>query len=458
MAKNLRMSPEKELLIGLIVSDEFIKQVEPIVHQKYLQASSSKTILTWVLEYYEQYAEAPKQFIQEIYEQHRPLIVEADASIIAKVLKHVSDTYATKDKYNVAYMIDRAIHYIDERKIILLTEEVETALASNNLVKANNLILTYNKISRTTRGETNLWEDKELVAEIFNNEQQEVFSMPGVLGEYMGAFRRGNLYSYAGIAKRGKTRWLAQTANIGAMQDCNVLLIELEMTKPEIGEILLNHFVRLPVRESVHVLPFFDEDTNEILHKETEFKQRVETNFTKWQRKARVRCAPLHVVVRTQASLKQLEDEILALEYYEGFIPDVIIVDYADYVEGEGYDSRDRTNNIWRGLKQWAKRYDCAVITASHLNGEAIRKDGDGANVGEDKRKLNHVAGMFILNQTPEEKQQGIMRIKATATRFGEYTEMDEVVVLYSYGTGRTYIDSRWKKDIPEYQNADQGE
>jgi hypothetical protein len=43
------------------------------------------------------------------------------------------------------------------------------------------------------------------------------------------------------------------------------------------------------------------------------------------------------------------------------------------------------------------------------------------------------------------------MRIKATATRFGEYTELDEAVVLYDYGTGRTYIDSRFKHDIPNY-------
>ena len=452
------MTPEKELLIGLIVSDEFIKQLAPIVHTKYLQATSSKTILGWILEYYEQYNEAPKQFIQEIYEQHKTVIAEADASIIAKVLKHVSDTYTLKEKYNVVYMIDRARFYIDERKLTILIEEVETALLTKNLSKANNLVLTHNKVAKIERVETNLWEDTEIVSDIFNDEQQEVFSMPGVLGKYMGAFRRGNLYSYAGIAKRGKTRWLAQTANIASLLGCNVLLFELEMTKPEVGEVLLNNFVRKPRRAGAYNLPFFDADTNEILHKEVEFDQRTETNFTKWQKKARVRCSPLRLVVKNSTTLEHLHDEVLALEYYYGFIPDAILVDYADMIVGQGYDARDRTNNTWLGLKNWAKEFDCAVVTATHLNGEAIRKDGDGANVSEDKRKLHHVSGLFILNQTQEEKQQGIMRITATAERFGEYTEMDEVVVLYSYGTGRTYIDSRWKADVPEYQNEDKGD
>jgi len=79
-----------------------------------------------------------------------------------------------------------------------------------------------------------------------------------------------------------------------------------------------------------------------------------------------------------------------------------------------------------------------------------LKKDGDAYNIGEDKRKLHHVSGMYILNQTENEKKLGMMRIKATATRFSSYTELDEVTVLYNFSAGRTYIDSRWRSDIPD--------
>jgi hypothetical protein len=59
---------------------------------------------------------------------------------------------------------------------------------------------------------------------------------------------------------------------------------------------------------------------------------------------------------------------------------------------------------------------------------------------------------MYILNQTEEEKRDKIMRVKAVATRFGEYTSLDEVVVLYNYAAGRTYIDCRFKNEVKEYQ------
>jgi hypothetical protein len=210
--------------------------------------------------------------------------------------------------------------------------------------------------------------------------------------------------------------------------------------------------VRKPKYDSILQIPYFNED-NTVLYKNVSFTGYTEEEFNAWTNKGSILGAPLHIVVKNpvDATLEALEEELLKLEYYEGFVPDVIIIDYADIIQGKGYDARDRVNNIWVGLKTWAKKYHCAVITASHLSGEALKKDGEAYNIGEDKRKLHHVSGMYILNQTEEEKRNGIMRIKATATRFSSYTELDEVVVLYNFSAGRTYIDSRWRKEIPEY-------
>jgi hypothetical protein len=446
-----KMTQEKELIIGMIVNDEFIKQISTILNVSYLQASSSRTIATWCLDYYANYKQAPKEFIQDIYLQHKKYIAESDAEIIANTLQHVSETYATKDKYNVAYMIDKAILYVRERRLALLQDALEREVVSGNLDKAENLILGYNKLTRSEHRITNMWDNKTLISRIFRRENTDLFKMPGVLGELMGYFRRDNLYSYAGIAKRGKSRWLSQTATLASLQGCNTVLIELEMSEEEIYEITMNNLVRKPPNDCVLTIPYFGED-NAVLHKNVEFKGYTEGDYHTWAKKGGIIGVPLHIVVKNpmEATLASLEEELLKLEYYEGFIPDVIVVDYADYIQGKGYDQRDRVNNIWSGLKSWAKRYHCAVITASHLNGDALKKDGDAYNIGEDKRKLHHVSGMYILNQTENEKKLGMMRIKATATRFSSYTELDEVTVLYNFSAGRTYIDSRWRSDIPD--------
>ena len=100
----------------MIVSNDFIKQIAPILNVAYLQASSSKLIARWCLDYYDNYSKAPSELIQDIYLQKSQLN-EEDSIIIAKVLSHISETYASteKDKFNIPYMIDKASNYIRQK-------------------------------------------------------------------------------------------------------------------------------------------------------------------------------------------------------------------------------------------------------------------------------------------------------------------------------------------------------
>lgn len=453
-----KLTLEKELLIGLIVSNDFIKQIAPILNVAYLQASSSKLIARWCLDYYDNYSKAPSELIQDIYLQNKSQLNEEDSIIIAKVLSHISETYASteKDKFNIPYMIDKASNYIRQRRLVLLQEQLDHDIVTNNLDKAENAILSYNRISKVSYRETNLW--KKDVSGIFNTESYQLFKMPKALGQLQGYFRRGNLYAYAGVAKRGKSRWLAQTAAVAALNRCKVLYISLEMDEIETDDLLLNTFIRSPLSkessEPIEVtIPRFSEE-NTILYDTVQMNPPTEKMYHKYQKKLSMLCAPIHTIIGepNNMTLENIEEQILSLEYLHGFSADAIFLDYADILAGKGYDSRDRVNNIWIGLKALAKKYHCAIITATHMNGEALKKDGEDYNIGEDKRKLNHVSGMYILNQTEEEKRDKIMRVKAVATRFGEYTSLDEVVVLYNYAAGRTYIDCRFKNEVKEYQ------
>ena len=89
-------------------------------------------------------------------------------------------------------------------------------------------------------------------------------------GNYKGYFRRGNLYAYAGVAKRGKSRWLAQTAAVASLNRCKVFYISLEMDEIETDDLLLNTFIRSPLNkeasEPIEVtIPRFSEE-NTILY------------------------------------------------------------------------------------------------------------------------------------------------------------------------------------------------
>ena len=84
----------------------------------------------------------------------------------------------------------------------------------------------------------------------------------------------------------------------------------------------------------------------------------------------------MHTVIGepNNMTLENIEEQILSLEYLHGFQPDTIFLDYADILSGKGYDSRDRVNNIWIGLKALLRSTTVLLITATHMNGEGIKE------------------------------------------------------------------------------------
>jgi len=62
----------------------------------------------------------------------------------------------------------------------------------------------------------------------------------------------------------------------------------------------------------------------------------------------------------------------------------------------------------------------------------------------------------FAQNITPmeetknysDDKENFVWRAVSLANRHGAFNSADEVVVLHNFEIGRTYIDSRWMKEI----------
>jgi len=59
-----------------------------------------------------------------------------------------------------------------------------------------------------------------------------------------------------------------------------------------------------------------------------------------------------------------------------------------------------------------------------------------------DIRKLAHVELMLTINQTAEEKKKGLWRIGIMARRHGEFSKLEQVLVLHSLDLGQPLLDS----------------
>jgi replicative DNA helicase len=108
----------------------------------------------------------------------------------------------------------------------------------------------------------------------------------------------------------------------------------------------------------------------------------------------------------------------------DGWVPDVIVIDYADLLAqnfGKS-DVREKINDVWIGLRALSQTMNCLVVTATQANRASYNvKAITMEHASEDKRKNAHVTGMVAINQTPEEKKYGVIRLGWVDLREDDY-------------------------------------
>jgi len=149
-------------------------------------------------------------------------------------------------------------------------------------------------------------------------------------------------------------------------------------------------------------------------------------------------------------SVNQIKVLLDSWEKLHDFIPDVIIVDYADLLICESrLEERHRQNEVWkslRGLSQ-EKRNEKAPLVITVTQADAKSYDTNllqPKNFSEDKRKYGHVTAMFGLNQDPQgrEKAIGIMRINELVIREDDFNPKNVVYVLQNLKRGLPFLSS----------------
>ena len=122
---------------------------------------------------------------------------------------------------------------------------------------------------------------------------------------------------------------------------------------------------------------------------------------------------------------KDIIAEVERLHTVEGFIPDVVIVDYMNVLAANTKEPEERheQNKIVWDLKLVGEKYSCPIITASQATREAaeakrITQAQQGKSVG-----ISQAVDLTIaIDQTPQEKASGIIILSPMFSRAGPIT------------------------------------
>jgi hypothetical protein len=361
----------------------------------------------------------------------------------------------------VDYAISQALEYLKLRSLELVKEELEAAIAKGNTLAGESAIASFSKVSTELGDSSSLLYDAKAVIEAFLNDEDVLFTYRGALGEAIGPVYPGNLLGCIAPPKRGKTHFLIDSGLRLMEHSRNVIFFSLEMTKKELYQRFWQALNGSPVKDYSGPSAYFatdDPEDGKVKKWEIEFENiyRPKLSFEgmdKTLRRLRLTnrgdvrmiCTPMYTT-----SVEDIISHIDNLMYYENFIPDAIIIDYADLIKPSakaGNEVRHQLNDIWMNLRNLGLTRNLAIITATQTNRAGLNSDIDTGSVAEDMRKLAHVTTLVGLNQTPEERSNGIMRVSHLLSRNSAICS-DQVVVLQNLHCGKFYLDSRFRKDV----------
>lgn len=503
-------SAERLICTGLIVSDNVMGQLATIIDVKHFTAKYTQTLATWCLDYYKQFGCAPKAHIQDIFESAKRDYLDEDvATLIETLLVSLNDEMMGESQFNEQYVLTRAEEYIKSRSLAILCEDVQALNSTNRVLEAEGMLAQYHIPKRPQSQGVEVFTDQFWSEE--DTEADILFRFPGELDKLIGAVERDSFISLIGPEKRGKTWWLMWIALLAYRQRCNVAFFSAgDMTMKQMQRRFKHMLtgrdpkrpkskVRMPVLDCLHnqygecplgkdtdsilqggkgklrELGSFDDFPDHVICSQCYRDKEEAENFIGrvWWKEEDVADMPidkaykqmlkrsgnkhfrLYTFPPSSLTVAQMNAQLDIEQQQSNFIPDVVVLDYADLLDVEPnarkLEYRHQINAGWMALRSMSQVRNCALFTATQAKLEARKKSQvDQWDTSEDKRKLAHITAMLALNQTPAEKRRGLMRISNLATRDSFFDTEQNVGVLQCLALGKPHILSFPYKPDPK--------
>ena len=444
---------EKDILVGLIASDEFCKEISPIIDIKDLQVDYSRVIVSWIKPYFDEFGKAPKTDILKLYRSHISEISnESLQNNILTFIEKLDEKY--NGKRNDAYAIQEAIKYLKSRNLQNLSQDIEAYITSGDIDKAESLITRYRKVEKESGESVDLLNDADIVRESFTEEQDKLFSFNGAYGRLVGDIHREDFVAFLASMKVGKTFTLIDCGIEALKNGLNVVMFSLEMSRTNMIKRVWKSLSGQVTEDVEITVPEFVQDgekyrvEEKTVHKKASSILEVEKKQKSLKRLFRGGNLKIFAEPAYSMTVEKLETKLDDLNH-NGFIPDVIIIDYADIMlpSNSRLDYRNQLDDIWKRLRAMAQKRKCAVFTASQASRGAINKEATADMISEDIRKLAHVTSMVSISKDEYCKNHSLAMFSQLAVREGEPIT-ERVIATQCLSLGRPVLDSHWKKDV----------
>jgi hypothetical protein len=450
---------ERAAITGMIVSDRVLGRIHSRLksERKPFRSRWANIVLGWCIAYFTKYQKAPRGAIVGEFRQWAKKSKDEEATkTIEQLLSGLSADHARAAKeLNEEWVIDAAARHFNEVHLERLNKSVEGAPPN----EAQEKIAAYRPINLSTSSLIWWFKDREFVFSSYDREAADVLvHYPKDLGKFFGShLRRGGFIAFMAPEKTGKSFWLIDLAWRAAVRDNRRTLFYSvgDMTDSQVNERLMVRTAKRPrwaeeIKYPLDIQPGRKKNKTVVLTEDRNYTKplsKAEMGKALDQRSTAllgIQCVP-----NSSMSVADIQADITGL-IHEGWVPDVVVIDYADILAPEpgtsGQDYRHQINVTWQALRRLSQQNHILVVTATQSSASSY-----GAHIlrrehfSEDKRKYSHVTGLIGINQDhPEEKDEGIFRLNWIVLREGSYSDSRCVHVAGCLAIANPAIVSAW--------------
>ena len=433
----------RTVLIGMAVSDRVVARLAPQWPKEGMFASRWANLLgSWCVKFHRRYGTAPNENLEGIFAKWADTADKDEVRLVGKFLESLDGEYRRlKKKLNPELVLDEATALFNEVRRRQTLQKAQGLLDAGKADEFDQVMKSYSTIEVAEDGMTDLFQDEALIRDVTGDRSQDVlFQMKGPLGKqfFRNAIERDGFIAFLGPEKRGKTYQMLELAYQAMRNRKRVAFFEVgDLTRRQIARRFAMRNLGLPKEEKEVKIP------NKLeLHK-AERGVVVDVGHETKRLKA------MTPDLAWEACQKVYRDRIKSDESYfklgvyptdsitadgvrgvclrladAGWPPDIVVIDYADILAAPpGYkESRDGINATWKAMSRLRQELHCCVVTATQANAASYAQDSlDMSNFSEDKRKFAHVTGMVGLNQSADEKANGVLRYNWLVLREEEF-------------------------------------
>lgn len=460
MSENITGSLQENLLTLLVFDEVSAPLIINTIEPGLFESDFYKEIVKVAMEYYKHYKTPPKEHIADLLETKIQDSKNPKTGELYKKL--LTNLFESKDSVNSAFVIDKLNQFVRRQR--LKGAIIEAALLIKDETDES-LIIAENTLNKTLKNQIQVFDrglsfsDPKAILRALNKTHEQAFPF-GVkhVDELNIGPARGELLIFLASVGRGKSWSMVNIAKHCIHDRLKTLYITLEMPEEQVTQRLLQSIFSMTKSskelETIQFNTFAHDElnrlsgvsVNEITRasiKNAVSQKRILKTLESYKNRF-----PMEVKRFPTGSLsvEGLEVYLDSLDRLYNYVPDVILLDYADLMKLDYKNLRTSTGEIYKELRRIAIERNVAMVTASQAN-----RTAEDARVitlkhlAEDYSKAATADTVLAYCQTSAEKQLKLARLFIAKARNEEGGQT--ILISQAYGVGQFCMESTFIND-----------